>query len=355
MEKILITGGAGFVGSNLAKSWREEFPNAKISVLDNLRRRGSELNLGDFRNLNIDFHHGDIRNPSDLNDLQGNYDLLVEASAEPSVHAGTSGSPDYVLHTNLFGTANCLEYARQHVGHTLFLSTSRVYSIEGMKEIALEETDDRFEIAANQKIAGISEKGLAENFDTTRARSFYGASKLASEMLVQEYADSYGMKILINRCGVIAGPGQFGKVDQGVFTLWVARHYFKGSLKYTGFGGKGQQVRDLIHPADLYSLLRKQIDSGQGFDAGIYNIGGGRDISTSLKEYTQICQEVTGNNIDIPGDPTTASVDVPLYISDYSKAANSYNWKPERSVAEIVSDIYNWIKANEKTLEPIFA
>lgn len=355
MDRILITGGAGFVGSNLARQWKESHPKSKVVVLDNLRRRGSEINLQTFRDLDIEFVHGDIRNPSDLNDLNQNFDLLIEASAEPSVHAGTTGSPDYVLQTNLFGTANCLEFARQHIGHTVFLSTSRVYSIESMKNIELKDGESRFEIKSEQSQRGISKSGISEDFDTSLARSFYGSSKLASEMLVQEYVAAYGMKAIINRCGVIAGPGQFGKVDQGVFTLWVARHFFEGKLSYTGFGGKGFQVRDLLHPADLYDLLQKQIDSGKGFNASIYNVGGGTKVSTSLLEYTNICQKVTGKSIPIPGVESTASVDVPLYISDYSRANNEYSWAPQRSVEQIVTDIYNWIKANTEVLKPIFS
>src|SRR4051794_17440366 len=102
--KILITGGAGFVGSNLAASFRRDYPAASIVTFDNLRRRGSELNVARFKTLGIDYVHGDIRNMSDLEDLSGNFDVFVEASAEPSVLAGLNGSPNYVLQTNLTGT-----------------------------------------------------------------------------------------------------------------------------------------------------------------------------------------------------------------------------------------------------------
>lgn len=227
--KILITGGAGFVGSYLAKAFRDE--GAGVTVLDNLKRRGSELNLAEFQRRGIDFKHGDIRQRADLDVLKDHYDLFIEASAEPSVLAGLDGAPDYLLQTNLLGTLNCLEFARRSAGAFLFLSTSRVYSIEALRAVALREGTTRFDIAeAANKPPGLSSHGISEDFSVATARSLYGASKLASELFVQEYQNTYGLPCLIDRCGVIAGPGQFGKVDQGVFTLWMARHYFQKEL-----------------------------------------------------------------------------------------------------------------------------
>src|SRR5512136_1292110 len=124
--RILITGGAGFIGSRLALFFQGEL-KSKVHVLDNLRRRGSEINLISLKERGIHFTHGDIRQREDLMDLPGNFDLLIEASAEPSVLAGQDGSPSYVIGTNLLGTVNCLEFARHRTGAFLFLSTSRVY------------------------------------------------------------------------------------------------------------------------------------------------------------------------------------------------------------------------------------
>src|SRR5690606_7583876 len=151
--------------------------------------------------------------------------------------AGLDGAPSYLVQTNLGGTLNCLEWARRQGAAVVFLSTSRVYSIAPLREVGLRETETRFEIAESQALPGVSAAGVAEDFPTHLPRSLYGATKLASEMMVQEYAEAYGVPAVINRCGVIAGPGQFGKVDQGVFTLWVANHYFGKPLRYTGFGG----------------------------------------------------------------------------------------------------------------------
>ena len=352
--KILLTGGAGFVGAQLALAFRRDYPQYEITVLDNLKRRGAEINLPVFQKSNITFAHGDIRSAADLYDLPGNFDLLIEASAEPSVKAGLDGSPNYVLQTNLVGTLNCLEYARQRAGAFIFLSTSRVYSIAPLKAIRLDEAQTRFEIADEQELPGVSAAGISEEFPTNSPRSLYGATKLASELIIQEYADTYNMNALINRCGVIAGPGQFGKVDQGVFTLWVANHYFGKPLTYTGFGGQGKQVRDLLHPLDLYEILQKQVSAIAENRGRIVNVGGGRAVSTSLCELTELCRAATAREIPIKSDAATSPVDIPLYISDSAEAQRLFDWQPRRTVAVIVQEIAAWLRENETSLRPLF-
>lgn len=350
--RVLVTGGAGFVGSHLSKYFQEA--GAQVTAFDNLKRRGSERNVSEFKKRGIHFVHGDIRSLSDLEDLTGNYDLLVEASAEPSVHAGTQGSPRYVIDTNLTGTYHCLEFARQRCGGFFFLSTSRVYSIEPLVQLPLEEKSSRLEISSSAKIPGCTAKGIREDFPTHLPRSFYGATKLASEFLVQEYAATYGLPSLINRCGVIAGAGQFGKLDQGVFTLWFANHFYQKPLKYTGFGGTGKQVRDLLHPSDLFSLLQKQIPLLKEQSGKVFNVGGGHEGSVSLQEWTQLAQEITGKSVAISSDPTTAAVDIPYYVSDHQKASETFSWKPARSPEDIGKDIFHWMQENKEELKSIF-
>ena len=340
------------MGSFLARSFRSL--GSEVVVLDNLRRRGAELNLADFQSLGISFQHGDIRSASDLDDLPGQFDLLVEASAEPSVHSGLTGSPCYVLGANLTGTLNCLEFARRRAGAMLFLSTSRVYSIRPLLDLPIEKKGNRFVLPDGLNIRGISSRGITEAFPTESPRSFYGASKLASELVAMEYAFAYGMKIAINRCGVIAGPGQFGKVDQGVFTLWVANHHFRKSLQYSGFGGLGLQVRDLLHPRDLFLLMQAQLAKLEAWNGDIFNVGGELGGSVSLREMTDLCQEVSGNSIEITSNPSTASVDIPYYVSDCAKVEQKFGWKPSLGPRAIVSEIYDWIRKNETMLRPIF-
>jgi len=348
---ILITGGAGFVGASLALNYRENNPSRRIVAFDNLKRRGSELNLPRFRDAGIEFIHGDVREPADLEAIPGEFDLVIDAAAEPSVHAGGTGDPRYVIDTNLGGTLNTLEYVRKRGGGFIFLSTSRVYSIPALRNMmCLKEEETRFRVMLDWLPGG----GISEHFDTTGFRSLYGSTKLASELFVQEYCQTYNLAAVINRCGTLAGPGQWGKTDQGIFTLWVAHHLFGLPLRYTGFGGTGKQVRDLLHPYDLYRLLVKQEAHLCDEPAVIYNVGGGMENSTSLLEYTALCQETTGRHIDIDADPVTNPVDVPYYVSDISKVANAFGWQPELSLPEIVATIHGWLQSNREQLEPMF-
>jgi len=320
-------------------------------LLDNLRRRGSEWNLPALVAEGAQFVHGDVRNRADLEALEGKFDVLIEASAEPSVHAGIGSSPRYVLDTNLVGALNCLEYARENCGGVVFLSSSRVYSLDPLRALPLMEKETRLDIPEDGPgTAGLSFAGISEAFACDGPRSYYGASKLAAELLCQEYAAHAGLPVVINRCGVIAGPGQFGKTDQGVFTLWVARHHYGRALKYTGFGGKGLQVRDLLHPEDLGDLIKLQLASLAQVSGRTFNVGGGRKGSVSLREFTGLCQEVVGREVHVAEDPTTSTVDVPWYITDHDRVSKLLGWKPTRSPRRIVEDVHEWIGANEKAL-----
>ncbi len=347
--KALISGGAGFVGSYLARAFKKKWPTGEVTVLDNLKRRGSEINLPIFKEAGIRFVHGDVRNRGDLTSLEGNFDLFIDASAEPSVLAGLNGSPDYVIETNLGGTLNALAFARERAGFFVFLSTSRVYSMDPIRELVLKETATRFECQPG--FDGMKDGGLTETFSTATARSLYGASKLASEMFVQEYADTYGMKAVINRCGVLCGPGQFGKTDQGVFSLWVFHHLFQKPLKYIGYGGKGKQVRDLLHPADLFTLIEKQISTKIPAKAAVFNASGGIANSISLLELTNLCREVTGRETAITSQAETHGADVPYLVLDSSLARKQFDWKPAKTLKDIVSEISTWAKANEAQLK----
>jgi CDP-paratose 2-epimerase len=348
--KFLITGGAGFVGSALARHFRRASPANTVVVMDNLRRRGSEWNLQALLAEGVTFAHGDVRNPDDLQALEGNFDVLIEASAEPSVQAGLGGSPRYVLDTNLTGAMNCLEFARARCGGLVFLSSSRVYSIAPLTRLPLVELPTRMDVRDGGGVEGLSAAGISERFACDTQRSYYGASKLAAELMCQEYAAHAGLRVVINRCGVIAGPGQFGKTDQGVFTLWVARHHFGRPLKYTGFGGKGLQVRDLLHPDDLCELVSRQIDAWDRVGGGTFNVGGGRAGSVSLQEFTALSQEIVGREVPIAEDPATNPVDIPWYISDHAKISDLLGWAPSRRPRDIVQDIAAWVRANEAVL-----
>ncbi|MBU1125440.1 MAG: NAD-dependent epimerase/dehydratase family protein [Candidatus Omnitrophica bacterium] len=349
-QTLLVTGGAGFVGSNLAVYLKKKYPALRVIVLDNLKRRGSELTLTRLKESGVEFMHGDIRCPEDLaHDIRDG--LLIECSAEPSVLAGYGDNPMYVLKTNLVGTLNCLELARKNHLDLIFLSTSRVYPYETLNLIKTVEKETRFEWMPGQAVSGWSEEGVNESFSLDGPKSLYGATKLASEVILQEYLAAYGIKGVVNRCGVIAGPWQFGKVDQGVFSLWMLAHYFKKPLSYIGFGGKGKQVRDLLHIDDLSTLIDLQIANLPAISGKVYNVGGGKDISLSLLETTQICQEITGNRIEISSEIQTRQGDVSIYLTDYRKVYSDIGWQPQKTPQEALLDTYNWIRSCEGQLK----
>jgi len=352
--RILITGGAGFVGGSLARHFLHGTNSHQIVLFDNFHRMGSEWNGRHLREIGAHVEHGDVRIWSDLDCLEGSFDLLIEASAEPSVHAGILASPRYVLDTNLGGAINCLEFARRRCGGMIFLSSSRVYSIEALRRIPLRESSTRFEIDQNQTLdVGLSAAGIAEPFSSEAPRSYYGTSKLAAEVVCQEYAARSGLQVVINRCGVIAGPGQFGRTDQGVFTLWVARHLRGQSLAYTGFGGHGKQVRDLLHPEDLAAAIEHEISSWPKVNGGVFNLGGGIGGSVSLLEFTAICREVTGRHVAVHEEPGTNPVDIPWFITDYRRFSGLTGWAPTRSPLEIATEISEWLTVNDHDLRSI--
>lgn len=352
-RRVLITGGSGFVGSSLGLGLAQRHPDWQITALDNLRRRGSELNLPRLKQAGIQFVHGDIRNPEDLDPVVLQSDLILECSAEPSVLAGYT-SPGYVLQTNLVGTINCLELARQTHADFIFLSSSRIYPIAYLNALNFTEAETRFQLLEQQSLRGASSHGISEEFPLDKARSLYGSTKLASELLITEYADAYGLRTLINRCGVLTGPWQMGKVDQGIFALWIAFHYFQKPLKYIGYGGTGKQVRDFLHIADLLELIDLQIDNLEKLKGEIFNVGGGVKNTLSLYETTQLCQEITGHKVTINPILENRIGDIPIFITDSRKVMNATGWQPKRDAKITLTEIYEWIYEFEKNVSDVF-
>jgi CDP-paratose 2-epimerase len=346
---VTVTGGAGFIGANVCVGLAKRHPDWSITALDNLMRRGSELNLPRLREAGVVFHHGDVRSQDDLAAID-ELDALVECSAEPSVMAGVGGSPGYVVQSNLMGGYHCLELARRRGAQMVFLSTSRVYPVAALASLTLEDTGERFELAASQTLPGVSPAGIAEDFPLAGTRTLYGATKLAAELLIEEYHAAYEVRAVVNRCGVIAGPWQMGKVDQGVFTFWVLAHRLRRPLRYIGFGGSGKQVRDLLHVEDLVELIERQVMDPDHWNGLTVNVGGGRAGSLSLRETTAVCAEITGIQIEPETSVETRPGDVPLYISDCSALFGLTDWRPRRGPRDILADIDSWVAANEVAL-----
>jgi CDP-paratose 2-epimerase len=348
--KVLITGIAGFVGSSIAKQLVEEYEKLDILGIDNLSRKGSERNLDLIRSLDIRFFHGDIRSQSDVDCLPA-VDWVIDCAANPSVLAGLDGkaSSRQVLEHNLLGTINLLEYCkRRKTGFTL-VSTSRVYSAMELANLSVKASENRYHLHENS-LTGLSALGISEQFPTTAPVSLYGASKLASEQLILEYGHVFEFPVWINRCGVLAGAGQFGKADQGIFSFWIHSFKEKSPLNYIGFGGSGYQVRDALHPIDLVPILTRQIQEPAWEAPKIVNLGGGLDNALSLCELTDWCTERFGGN-EVLSLHIDRPMDAPWIVMDSTLAQNAWNWRVKTNIYQILEEIADHADRNPKWLK----
>ena len=348
--RVLITGGCGFIGSSLALACRQA--GWEVVCLDNLMRRGSEILLERVRQAGAVFVHGDVRIADDLV-RAGEVDALVECSAEPSVLAGTQGgNARYVVETNLTGAANCFEFARRQGCGVIFLSTSRVYPHDYLSAGRYRETATRIEYDGG--LAGVSPAGVSTACPLVGRRSLYGATKLAAELLLQEYADSFGVPAIVNRCGLVAGPWQLGRSDQGVVTFWMARHQFRQPLSYIGHGGTGKQVRDVLHVDDLCDLLLLQLQRLRQYRGEVFNAGGGAAGSCSLRELTARCEAATGNRLAIASEPRNRPADLAWFVTDNGATEPTFNWRPRRDLDAVAADIHRWLREHDVLARRIF-
>jgi CDP-paratose 2-epimerase len=352
-ETVLITGGAGFVGSTLAMAIRRAHRGTTVIAFDNLRRRGSEMNLPRLKAEGVRFVHGDVRSLADLAAIRPAPHLILECSAEPSVLAGYGGSPEYLIHTNLTGCFHCLEIARQAKADFLFVSTSRVYPVAPVNGLSFEETETRYRLRPAQSVAGASEYGISEEFPLHGARSLYGMTKLAAELMVAEYGDAYGIRFAINRCGLLTGPWQMAKADQGVVAFWVAAHCLNRGLNYIGFGGTGKQVRDFLHIDDFCDLVLDQIAHFDAYAGRQWNVGGGVKNSLSLREATVLCREVTGRTVEVVGTDENRPSDLRWYITDHRAVSAVRGWNPQRDARRTIGDIAAWIDGQGAPLRDV--
>jgi CDP-paratose 2-epimerase len=334
--KILITGGCGFVGTNIALYLNTKGFN--VSSLDNLSRKGSSCNFSLLKKKKIVNYKFDISNYNYIKKLP-KFDLIIDCCAEASVEISRKDL-DRVFNTNLIGTLNILKKVKNDNSLIIFLSSSRVYSIN--------------ELNKNYKIGKKQKKLIDINFPKSKPRSIYGFTKLASEMLIEEFSYAFNIKYIINRCGVISGPLQFGKQDQGFVSLWVSSYISKKNLSYIGYNGSGKQMRDVLHIVDLCKLILLQIKNFKKINNLIFNVGGSNYSSTNLKGLSKICEEITGNKIKFKKVKKTSIYDIPWYCSDNSKVSKAYNWKPEKNIKDIVNDVYKWLKTNKNLLKEYF-
>jgi CDP-paratose 2-epimerase len=339
--KILITGICGFAGSTLALSLRETIEGATVMGIDNLSRPGSYEHRSRLRAAGIEVRHGDVRCASDLENLPV-VDWVIDASANPSVLAGITGETTsrQVVEHNLLGTVNLLECCRRLNSGFILLSTSRVYSIRDLTALPLRVENQSFQLQVDKiQSMDVGEMGISESFPTTPPISLYGATKLASEVLALEYSASYGFPVWINRCGVLAGAGQFGRPDQGIFSFWIHSWKQRRPLSYIGFGGEGHQVRDCLHPKDLTPVIVQEMAATHSeHEHHIFNLSGGIRSAHSLNALSDWCAERFGDH-KVGAQPEGRPNDIPWVILDSARASDTWNWQPEISTDSIFEEI----------------
>mgnify|MGYP001223801423 FL=1 len=339
--KILITGGCGFVGTNIILYLNEK--NFSVSSLDNLSKKGSKFNLNLLKQKNIKNYNIDISNYKLIKKLP-KFDLIIDCCAEPAVEVSKADF-NRVINTNLIGTLNILKKCKKDKSKLIFLSSSRIYPINSIKDkINFSNFNKKF----------LLNKKINEQESLNGPKTLYGATKLSSELFIEEFSYAFNLKYIINRCGVISGPLQFGKEDQGFVSLWVWRHILKKKLKYIGYGGSGNQVRDVLHIIDLCKLIFIQIKKFNKIYNKTFNVGGSKISNVSLKKLTKLCQIITKNKVDYIKIKKTSIYDIPYYISDNKFVSNTYNWKPNKKIFDVVKDLYLWILNNKKELKKYF-
>jgi len=339
--KVLITGGCGFVGTNLCLFLKKK--NFEIFSIDNLSRTGSKFNLNLLKKNKIKNFKLDISNYKNFKNIP-RVDIIIDCCAEAAVEA-SNHELDRVFYTNLVGTFNILKKAKIDNSKIIFLSSSRVYPISGLSSLIKTKIIKR-------KIKSL--KQIDENFSLKGAKSIYGYTKLSSEMLIEEFSYQYGIKYIINRCGVISGPLQFGKQDQGFISLWLWSHLNKLKLNYIGYGGFGHQVRDVLHIDDLKDLILIQLKRINKINNKIFTVGGSLKSKISLFELTKVCQKLTKNKIKIGKIKRTSSYDIPFFITSNKKIKKTYRWTVKKDIHKVCFDVYNWLLNNQKNLKKYF-
>jgi CDP-paratose 2-epimerase len=350
--RILLSGICGFVGSSVAHGLLDHDSALELIGLDNLSRPGSHLNIDPLRKRGVKLVHADLRSASDLEAITA-LDWIIDAAANPSVLAGVDGrtSSRQLIEHNLYGTVNLLELAKRDRAGFILLSTSRVYSVRSLADIPVVVKDDRFEPDHSGVLPeGASPRGIAENFSTSPPLSLYGSSKLASECLALEYGETFEFPVWIDRCGVLAGAGQFGKADQGIFSFWINAYLRRAPLKYIGFDGAGHQTRDCFHPRDLLPILQKQMSAAETGKPRLMNFGGGTENSMSLAQLSNWCAQRFGVH-QVASDPDPRPFDVPWLVMDSRLAEETWGWRPAISLESILEEIAAHAEAHPHWLE----
>lgn len=350
---VLITGVCGFVGSSVARHLLDSGITRQLYGIDNLARPGSETNRRQLLNLGVDVRHGDLRAAADLESMP-RVDWVIDAAALTSVLAGVDGASSslQLVQHNLFATVHLLEFCKRHGSGLVLLSTSRVYSIAALQNLPLVERAGAFTlIDQDSGVPGLSDMGIDETFSTAAPTSLYGATKLASERLSLEYGRAFEFPVWINRCGVLAGAGQFGRADQGIFSFWLHSHRRRRPLQYIGFGGSGFQVRDCLNVRDLTRLVSTQITTVQSDEIPqTINVGGGQTSAISLLQLNDWCDHRFGKH-PVQSADDVRPFDVPWLVLDSALAGRYWHWRPEIPLHQTLEEIAAHAEAHPHWLE----
>jgi len=342
--KILVTGGAGLVGSHCAEFFALHNPKNKVVVLDNLMRsrifgydkKSVEFNwiyLKKFRNIKR--IKGDVRNEKEVKEAIGKgVDVVIHTAGQPGVPSSVR-MPKEDFSINAFGTLNVLEAARKKSKDAIFIycSTNKVYG-ENVDSIPLIEKAKRY---AFKDQAGVSEEMSTDLTGHTP----YGVSKLVGDLYVQEYSHIYKMKTAIFRMSCTYGSRQFGFEDQGWVAWFIIATLFNKAITIYG---NGKQVRDMLYVDDLVDAFHCFIQSD--LKSGVFNIGGGPDNTISLLEFLSELEALTGRMPKVNFKDWRPS-DQKVYISDTTKLEKSLQWKAKVTIKKGIKKLFDWIREHE--------
>lgn len=339
--KILITGGAGFIGSNAAAYFSQK--GNDVIIFDNLSRNGSKKNLLWLKKIgatNLKIVEGDIRfDTKKLASLVSDADLILHLAGQVAVTTSVQ-NPKEDFDINALGTLNLLEAVRLSGNNPILIysSTNKVYG--GLEDVDVKEENARYSFKKLEY--GISEE---RNLDF---HSPYGCSKGAADQYVRDYSRIYDLNTIVFRQSCIYGPRQFGVEDQG-WVAWFIIALTKG--KEITIYGNGKQVRDLLYVDDLilaYEMAAKNIKKTKG---QIYNVGGGKANTISIWfDFKPLLENLFKKSITSkfsqwrPGDQ-------PIYISDIRKAKKDFGWKPKVTVEQGIKKLFMWINANKELFD----
>ncbi len=339
--KIIVTGGCGFVGSSLCLYLKKKIKNSQILSIDNLSKSYSKYNqkiLLKNKIINKNINLGEFHS---LEKIKFRADFIIDCSAEPAVEISRKKVVK-VIQSNFLSTLNILEKSKEDNSKIIFISSSRVYPIK----ISYEKFKKYKKF---KKHFPYSEKA-----DFSEQKSVYGFTKYSSEKLIEEYNFSNNVKYIINRCGLISGPGQYGKVEQGLISLWMWRHLNKINVTYLGHGGKGDQLRDVLFIDDFCKLILKQLKSYKLFENKLFCVGGGKRNVIKLKQLTKMCKTITNNKVKVLQKSKTSIYDIPYYVTSLKKIKKLCGWEPKVDLNKGLREIYNWMILNRHKIKDFF-